>query len=185
VIPVSDHIRERAKAIRLVVLDVDGVLTDGSLYYGEAGEQFKRFHVRDGMGIRMLQHLGIPVAVISARPSKVVGSRMADLKIKHWVTGKDDKVAALTALLQELNLNPREAAFLGDDILDVPVMLQVGLAVAVADAHPFVRQVAHLVTKTRGGHGAARELSDIVLEARFGATAAYERFLADTYAASH
>ncbi|MFM2417345.1 MAG: hypothetical protein RL385_2068, partial [Pseudomonadota bacterium] len=82
-------------------------------------------------------------------------------------------------------LKAREVAFLGDDILDVPVMLQVGLSVAVADAHPFVKQVAHLTTDTKGGHGAVRELSDIVLESRFGATAAYERFLADTYAASH
>lgn len=171
-------ILKSAAAIRLLVLDVDGVLTDGSLWYGPDGEVQKRFHVRDGMGIRLLRHFGIHTAVISARPSKLVKSRMDDLRIEHWQVGKDDKCAALAELLEKLALRPEQVAYLGDDVLDVPVMRQVGLAVAVADAHPFTRQCAHLQTSTMGGGGAVRELADAIIEAQHGMSRGYEDFLA-------
>jgi 3-deoxy-D-manno-octulosonate 8-phosphate phosphatase (KDO 8-P phosphatase) len=173
-LPLAIH--ERAARIRLLVLDVDGVLTDGSLWYGPDGEALKRFHVRDGMGIRMLRHFGIPTAVISARPSLLVQKRMQDLRIDHWQVGKDDKCAVLAALLDKLSLRHEQVAYLGDDVLDVPVMRLVGLPVAVADAHPFTRQHAQWVTTSVGGAGAVRELADAIMLATNGVDA-YESFL--------
>ena len=177
-------IAERAARIRLLVLDVDGVLTDGSLWYGAEGEALKRFHVRDGMGIRMLRHFDIPTAVISARPSLLVQKRMQDLRIDHWQVGKDDKCAVLAELLEKLSLQYEQVAYLGDDVLDVPVMRLVGLPVAVADAHPFTRRAAQWVTEALGGAGAVRELADAILLATQGA-AAYESFLASVASAPH
>jgi 3-deoxy-D-manno-octulosonate 8-phosphate phosphatase (KDO 8-P phosphatase) len=171
-------LRERAARVRLLVLDVDGVLTDGSLYYGPEGEAHKRFFVRDGMGIRLLHHHGVHVAVISARASKLVGTRMRDLGIKHWFTGQDDKVAALASILGDLALAEEQVAYVGDDILDVPVMRRVGFAVAVADAHPYAKQSAHFVTRALGGHGAVREVCDAIIEAQGGLANVYEKFLA-------
>lgn len=171
------EVMSRAAQIKLVVLDVDGVLTDGSLNYGSEAESFKRYHVRDGMGIRLLRHFGYHVAVISARPSKLVQKRMEDLRIEHWVVGHDDKRTQLAALLSKLQLSAQQVAYLGDDLLDVPVMQQVGLAVAVADAHPFTKAHAHWITSALGGNGAVRELSDLVLDASLGLNEAYRAFL--------
>lgn len=178
------EIVRRAAQVRLVVLDVDGVLTDGSLYYGADGESSKRYHVRDGMGVRLLRHFGFHVAVISARPSKLVQKRMEDLRIEHWVVGQDDKRTQLAKLLDKLSLTTRQVAYLGDDVLDVPVMQQVGLAAAVADAHPFTKSHAHWVSTALGGQGAVRELADLVLDASLGLEKAYRDFLAATCAPS-
>jgi 3-deoxy-D-manno-octulosonate 8-phosphate phosphatase (KDO 8-P phosphatase) len=173
----APELRQRLKAIKLLVLDVDGVLTNGSLYYGPEGESHKRFHVRDGLGIRMLQHFGIKVAVISARKSSLVQRRMSDLKIEHWHTGKEDKMAALNEILAANSCTLAETAFVGDDLLDVPVMRCVGVAFAVRDAHPCAHVVAHHATEALGGEGAVREVADAILDAHWGLAQAYEDFL--------
>ncbi len=152
--------------VRLLISDVDGVLTDGTLYYGEAGESLKAFNVRDGLGVRMLDDAGIEVAVISARRSPALERRMADLGVRHVLAGRRDKVAALDELLAELSLDAADAAFIGDDLLDREISARVGLAIAVADADPTLRAAAAWVTRAPGGRGAVREVADAILAAR-------------------
>lgn len=155
-----------AAAIRLLVLDVDGVLTDGRLHYGADGEQLKVFHVRDGHGIKALQAAGCAIAVISGRESRAVVRRCADLGIEHLMQGIADKAAAFEALRARLGIPARQCACIGDDTPDVPLMRRVGLAVAVADAHADARRAAHRRTRLPGGAGAVRELCDWLLAAR-------------------
>jgi len=152
--------------IRLLVLDVDGVLTDGRLRYGPEGELEKLFHVRDGLGIRTLAAAGVAIAVISGRDSQAVARRCAELGIVEVQQGVKDKAAALATLLAKLGVEPRDCACIGDDTPDVPIMRQVGLAVAVADAHPDARRAAHRSTRLPGGAGCVRELCDLLLAAR-------------------
>jgi len=152
--------------IRLLVLDVDGVLTDGRLRYGPDGELEKVFHVRDGLGIRTLAGSGVTIAVISGRGSAAVARRCADLNITEVQQGVKDKAAALAVLLSRLRLQPRDCACIGDDTPDVPMMRQVGLAIAVADAHPDARRAAHRITRLVGGAGCVREVCDLLLAAR-------------------
>ena len=173
----APDLRERLTGIKMLVLDVDGVLTNGSLYYGPNGECQKRFYVRDGLGIRMLQHFGVQVAVISARQSALVQKRMSDLKIAHWHTGKEDKLQALAEIFESNSLTFEQTGYIGDDLLDVPVMRKVAAAFAVRDAHPYTRAVAHHVTDALGGEGAIREVADAILEAQLGLAHAYESFL--------
>ena len=153
-------------AIRLLVLDVDGVLTDGRLHYGPEGERDKVFHVRDGYGIRAVAAAGITVAVISGRDTPAVARRCAELGIREVQQGVADKAAALAGLLARLQLTPRDCACMGDDTPDVPIMRQVGLAIAVADAHADARRAAHRRTRLAGGAGAVREVCDLLLAAR-------------------
>ena len=153
-------------AIRLLVLDVDGVLTDGRLRYGPDGERDKVFHVRDGLGIRTLAAAGVTIAVISGRDSAAVARRCAELGIRELQQGVGDKAAALAGLLARLRLAPRDCACIGDDTPDVPMMRQVGLAIAVADAHLDARRAAHRRTRLAGGAGAVREVCDLLLAAR-------------------
>ncbi|HEV7433158.1 MAG TPA: HAD-IIIA family hydrolase [Steroidobacteraceae bacterium] len=153
-------------AIRLLVLDVDGVLTDGRLRYGPDGEREKLFHVRDGYGIRTLAASGVTIALISGRSSEAVARRCADLGIREVQQGKADKGAAFAALIARLGIPARECACIGDDTLDVPMMRQVGLAVAVADAHADARRAAHRRTRLVGGAGAVREVCDWLVAAR-------------------
>ena len=153
-------------AIRLLVLDVDGVLTDGRLRYGPDGEREKVFHVRDGYGIRSLAAAGVTIAVISGRESAAVTRRCADLGIREVQQGIADKAAAFAALSARLGLAARDCACIGDDTLDVPMMRQVGLAIAVADAHADARRAAHRRTRLVGGAGAVREVCDWLLAAR-------------------
>jgi 3-deoxy-manno-octulosonate cytidylyltransferase (CMP-KDO synthetase) len=169
--------RERARKIRLVVLDVDGVLTDGGLEYTDAGESSKRFHVHDGLGIRLLIDAGIEVAVVSARQGAPLMRRLADLGITRALTGKRDKEYALRDLMSELELERSEVCFIGDDLLDLPALSLAGLAVAVGDAHWSAREAAHLVTEARGGKGAVREVADLILDVQFGLAQAYQRQL--------
>ena len=153
-------------SIRLLVLDVDGVLTDGRLRYGPDGEQEKVFHVRDGYGIRSLAASGVLIAVISGRNSAAVARRCADLGIREVQQGIADKAAAFAALIARLGLAARDCACIGDDTLDVAMMRQVGLAIAVADAHAEARRAAHRRTRLVGGAGAVREVCDWLLAAR-------------------
>ncbi len=156
----------KATLIRLVIFDVDGVLTDGRLYLGNNGDEFKAFHIRDGHGIKMLLDVGVEVAIISGRHSASVERRMSDLGIRHAYLGVQDKLAAFDDLRVRLNLTPEQIAYIGDDLIDLPVMTRVGLAIAVRDADPFVKQHAHWQTPSCGGRGAARDVCELLLEAR-------------------
>jgi len=153
-------------AIRLLILDVDGVLTDGRLYYGPRGEALKVFHVRDGAGLKQLCAAGLVVAVISGRRSPMTRRRCRELGIRHVLQGVADKQAALQRLCLRLAIAPAECACIGDDTPDVPMMRIAGLAFAVADAHEEARRAAHVVTALPGGHGAVREVCDRLLAAR-------------------
>jgi 3-deoxy-D-manno-octulosonate 8-phosphate phosphatase (KDO 8-P phosphatase) len=174
----SLELRARAAAVRLLALDVDGVLTDGRLVYGDSGEQLKAFHVRDGLGLRLLMDAGISVAVISARDSAPLRARVRELGLSHLLAGRDDKLQALDELLAQVQLPESACAFVGDDVIDLPVLRRVGLAVSVADAHPLVRASAHWVTQAGGGRGAVREVCDLVLEHQGGLVTHVESFLA-------
>ena len=154
--------------IELVVLDIDGVLTDGRLYFSGRGEALKVFHVRDGHGIKLLMGSGVEVAAFSGRRSAAVTARMRELRVRNLVQGCNDKVAALRELTQRLGIEPLSCACIVDDTPDLPLMSAVGLAAAVADAHPLVLSAAHWVSTSRGGHGAVREFTDTLLRARAG-----------------
>jgi len=155
---------ERANDIRLLVLDVDGVLTDGRLYFSARGEEMKSFHVRDGSGIVQVLKAGLQVAVISGRQSRAVERRMAELGVTWIRQGVADKLAALRELLDILGLGPQAVACIGDDSADLPLFETARLAVAVADAHPSVKAQAHFITQALGGQGAVREICDLILE---------------------
>jgi 3-deoxy-D-manno-octulosonate 8-phosphate phosphatase (KDO 8-P phosphatase) len=154
--------------IELLVLDVDGVLTDGRLYFGARGETMKVFHARDGHGMKLLAASGVQIAAISGRRSAAVTARMRELKVKQVVQGCTDKVAALQRICASLGTTPLASACLVDDTVDLPLMSAVGFAAAVADAHPLVREAAHWVATAEGGRGAVRELCDALLRARAG-----------------
>ena len=154
------------RRVRLLVLDVDGVLTDGRLFYGPKGELLKAFHVRDGLGIKHLGQAGVHVAVISGRSSKMTSVRCRELGVEHVVQGAVDKVAAFEKLRKKLKVAVSESACVGDDTPDVPLMKVVKLAFAVADAHEDALSAAHVVTSLPGGQGAVREVCDYLLDAR-------------------
>jgi 3-deoxy-D-manno-octulosonate 8-phosphate phosphatase (KDO 8-P phosphatase) len=160
------------RLIELLVLDVDGVLTDGRLYFGARGEALKVFDARDGHGIKLVLASGVQVAVISGRRSPAVAARMRELGVRRVIQGCADKVAALHALCADLAVAPLACACLVDDTPDLPLMSAVGLAAAVADAHPLVRSAAHWIAKAPGGRGAAREFCDALLRARANRPAA-------------
>lgn len=160
------RITEKARAVRLLVLDVDGVLTDGRLYFSEDGQELKTFDTQDGHGIKMLQQAGILCAIITGRNTQLVARRAANLGIKHLLQGREDKGVALSALSQELAIPLDEIAYVGDDWPDLPAIRAAGLGVAVANAHQEVRRHADLVTTARGGRGAVREVCDLILEAQ-------------------
>ena len=157
---------KKAQAVRLLLLDVDGVLTDGSLFFDAKGEALKVFHVRDGHGIKMVQRAGLEVALLSGRRSDAAYHRARELGINRFYEGLRDKVAVLTELLAALNLTPGEVAMVGDELVDLPIMGRVGLAVAVADAVSQVRAAAHWVTGLPGGRGAVRQVCDLLLQAQ-------------------
>jgi 3-deoxy-D-manno-octulosonate 8-phosphate phosphatase (KDO 8-P phosphatase) len=157
---------ERARRLRLAIFDVDGVMTDGTLYIGAQGEAFKAFNILDGHGVKMLQAGGIATAIISGRASEALTRRAAELGIAHVVQGCADKLAAFEKLRGELGCEAADCAFMGDDLPDLAVMQRCGFAVAVANAVDAVKQGAHYVTRTPGGHGAVREFCELVLRAR-------------------
>lgn len=159
-----DTLLERATDIRLLVLDVDGVLTDGRLYFTARGEEMKCFHVRDGAGIVHLLRAGIQVAVISGRSSKAVERRMSELGVTWVRQGINDKLIALRELLDILGLGPQAVGVVGDDVADLPLFEVARLAIAVADAHTSVKSRAHFITQAPGGQGAVREVCDLILE---------------------
>ncbi|MFN9727225.1 KdsC family phosphatase [Acidovorax sp.] len=153
----------RAQGVRVAFFDVDGVLTDGGLYFSETGETIKRFNTLDGHGLKLLQHAGITPAVISGRDSAPLRLRLKALGVEHAVFGTEDKLPAAEQILAHLGLDWGQAAAMGDDWPDLPMMRRSALACAPANAQVEVRHVAHLVTQARGGEGAARELCDLLL----------------------
>ncbi len=159
-------ILEKAALIRLVIFDVDGVLTDGSLYIGEDGQEYNAFYARDGLGMKMLQSTGIIIGIITGRNSPVITHRMQALGIKHVFQGQIDKLPAYKILCKQLQLDSQQIAYVGDDVNDIPVMSQVGLAIACADAHLTVVKQAHWQTQNAGGRGAAREVCDLIMQAQ-------------------
>ena len=167
----ASHRTDAAARVRLLVLDVDGVLTDGRLYYGARGETLKVFHVRDGLGVKLLAAAGVTVAVISGRRSSMTERRCRELGVRHLVQGVEDKLAAFHRLRGRLGMSSSVCACVGDDLPDVPLMREVGLSFAVADAHPQTRDAAHVITRLPGGKGAVREVCDYLLEARRQAAA--------------
>jgi 3-deoxy-D-manno-octulosonate 8-phosphate phosphatase (KDO 8-P phosphatase) len=158
-------IQKRATLIKLLIFDVDGVLTDGSLFLGDDGQEYKAFHSQDGHGIKMLQRHGIRCAVITGRTSKVVEHRMRNLGIDLIYQGQEDKLEGFADLLERLGLEPEQVAYMGDDVVDLPVMRKVGLAIAVSNAHPWVIRHAHWQTPRAGGRGAARDACEMLMEA--------------------
>ncbi len=173
----SPAIIERAARVRLVIFDVDGVLTDGSLYIGDDGNEYKAFNARDGHGIVMLRESGVELAVISGRRSEVVRLRMEGLGVAHVYQGRREKLPAYEELTRILSLEDAAVAYVGDDVIDLPVMRRVGLAIAVADAHPLVRQHAHWCTDATGGRGAAREVCERIMAAQGTLEAAMRHYL--------
>ena len=162
----KDQIQKLAKNVKLLILDVDGVLTDNGLYLDDKGIESKRFNVVDGMGIWLAHKAGIKVALISGRPSKATQFRASQLRIKHVYLGQPDKIKAYRRLRTNLKLKDDQIAYMGDDILDVPLLKQVGLPICVRNANPKVKRFARLVTKTKGGEGAVREVVEMLLKAR-------------------
>jgi 3-deoxy-D-manno-octulosonate 8-phosphate phosphatase (KDO 8-P phosphatase) len=157
-------ILNRSKDIKLLIFDVDGVLTDGSIIIGDDGEEYKAFHSRDGHGMRLLQYTGVEVGIITGRTSKVVEHRMTSLGINYVYQGQKVKLPAFEQMIKELKLKPEQCAYVGDDWVDLAIMSRVGLAIAVRDADPLVREKAHWVTEAKGGKGAAREVCELIMK---------------------
>jgi 3-deoxy-D-manno-octulosonate 8-phosphate phosphatase (KDO 8-P phosphatase) len=159
-------VSDRARRVRLLCVDVDGVLTDAGMYYGPDGEVLKKFNTRDGMGLARVRQAGVSVAIISGEDSAIVHARAAKLKIDDVFAGTGDKRAAIDALCEKHRLTLEEVAFIGDDLNDLPALECVGLACAVADAAEPVKQIAQFVTQRRGGDGAVREVCELLIAAR-------------------
>jgi 3-deoxy-D-manno-octulosonate 8-phosphate phosphatase (KDO 8-P phosphatase) len=158
------HLAERARRVRLLVMDVDGVLTDGGMYYGEGGDELKKFNTRDGQGIALLHQAGLETAIITQESTEIVKRRGEKLKIGDVRVGVRDKLGVLREMTAARGLTLEQVAYIGDDLNDYPVLCEVGLAVVVQDATRKPRSVAHYVTRARGGEGAVRELCELILE---------------------
>jgi 3-deoxy-D-manno-octulosonate 8-phosphate phosphatase (KDO 8-P phosphatase) len=156
----------RARAVRLAIFDVDGVMTDGTVFLGPRGEEFKAFNILDGHGVKMLQEAGVATAIISGRRSPAVARRARELEMGHVEQGAKDKLATFRRLARRVGVAPRECAYMGDDIPDVAVMRACGFAVSVPNGSREARAAAHWVTKAPGGHGAVREFCELVLRSR-------------------
>lgn len=167
----------RIKPLRLIAFDVDGVLTDGGLYLSDSGEEFKRFNSLDGHGLKMLKASGVELAIITGRTSRCVELRAKNLGITHLYQGIEDKLAAMQSLLADLKLAPEAAAFMGDDVVDLPVMRRVGVALSVPGAPQIVRDHAHYVSQREAGQGAVREVCEMILAAQGTLDAQLARYL--------
>lgn len=173
----NPEVERRARALALLLLDVDGVLTDGSLYLSDDGQEYKAFHSRDGHGMVMLQNTGVRIGIITGRSSEVVRRRMEALGVQHVHQGARDKLGVYQKLRAELGLADEQIGFVGDDIVDLAVMRRVGLAVAVQDAHPLVKRHAHWHTRHPGGRGAVREVCEIIMAAQGTLSGVLETYL--------
>ena len=159
-------VAERARKIKLVAMDVDGVLTDAGMYYTETGDELKKFNTRDGMGLALAREAGLKTAILTRESTKLVERRGAKMKIDHVFIGITDKLTCMNELLRQLGFTLDEVAYIGDDVNDYELLCHVGLAAAVRDASRLPKSVAHLITEAKGGEGAVRELCEIILEAQ-------------------
>jgi len=163
---ISNDVLARAKKIKCVIFDVDGVMTDGGLTIGDDGLEYKTFNTQDGLGMKLLRQSGVQMAIITGRTSKVVTQRAESTGVMHFYQGVDDKLEAFNDLLKKMNIQADEAAFMGDDVVDMPPMLRCGLAISVPAAPDSVRQRAHFVTQKQGGYGAVREACELIMQAQ-------------------
>jgi len=161
-----EQVLQKAKQLKLLILDVDGVLTDGRLFFDAQGGEYKSFHARDGHGIKLLRQTGVEVAVISGRKSQSVALRMQALGVEYVYQGHENKIAAFEEIIQSMGIMPEQAAHVGDDLLDLPIMLRAGLSIAVSDANFAVKEYADWCTETAGGLGAVREVCDFIMQAQ-------------------
>ncbi|CCQ10383.1 3-deoxy-D-manno-octulosonate 8-phosphate phosphatase [Pseudoalteromonas luteoviolacea B = ATCC 29581] len=161
--PINDDVIHRAKRIKLLICDIDGVFSDGRIYLGNQGEELKAFNTKDGFGVKALINSGVEIAVITGRHSQIVQQRMTSLTVKHIYQGQENKLVAYEELKAKLFLRDEEIAYIGDDSPDLPVMIKVGFAVAVNDAHPIISKLSHYRTLLPGGYGAVRELTDLIM----------------------
>ncbi len=168
---------EKARTIKLAIFDVDGVLTDGKIYFTEDGSEYKAFHSHDGMGMKMLLRSGIEIAIITARNSKLVTKRMAELGVKHVFQGQENKFIAYESIKSQLALQDDEIAYTGDDLNDLGLIRKCGLGIAVANASPIVHQHADWCTTRLGGAGAVREVCEFILSAKSELEALCEQYL--------
>jgi 3-deoxy-D-manno-octulosonate 8-phosphate phosphatase (KDO 8-P phosphatase) len=170
---------EKTKSVRLLILDVDGILTDGVIYYGSDGMQRKGFHIHDGLGIKLLQKSGVQVAVISGKKSAGVEARLAELNIEHAYLGNDNKLPLYAELKQKLNLNDEQIAYMGDDLPDLPLLRRVALAITVPQAPEIIKQYCHYITTTHGGAGAVREACEFIMHAQENYESVIKSYLFD------
>lgn len=168
----------RAARVRLMVFDVDGVLTDGSLQYGAEGEAIKTFNVQDGLGIKLLRQTGVKTAIITARNSAINAKRAADLGIDHIQQGSHDKKTAFEQLLAHFSLTAEQTGFMGDDWIDLPVLMRTGFAVSLPNGRPEVRERVHFITHAAGGRGAVREVCEFIMRAQGSFDATLASYLA-------
>lgn len=169
---------KKAAQVKLMIFDVDGVLTDGCLHFGPEGEMMKSFNVLDGQGIKLLQQSGVITAIISARQSPIVARRAADLGISHVMQGIHEKKAAFLELIAILGIQAEHCGYIGDDVIDLPVLSRVGFSASVPNAHAEVKSRVHYLTQAAGGHGAAREVCDFILQAQGRYDSVLANFLA-------
>lgn len=160
------EVMQRAKNIKLVIFDVDGVMTDGGLTIGDDGQEYKTFNTQDGLGMKLLKNSGVQMAIITGRTSKVVTQRAESTGVAHFYQGVDDKLVAFNDLLAKLNIKPEQAAFMGDDVVDMPPMLRCGLSITVPAAPKSVQARAHYITQKEGGRGAVREVCELIMQAQ-------------------
>ena len=168
---------ERARSIQIVVFDVDGILTDGTLYLTDDGEEIKAFNSRDGHGMKMLKSSGVELAIITARESRCVKLRAEDLNISLLYQGEKNKLKAFESLVTKLGLDMSSCAYVGDDLIDLPIMTRCGLSICVPSAHTLVKNHVHYVTNSEGGHGAVREICEMVMLAQGTLDAQLEKYL--------
>jgi len=173
----SQELIEKARPIKLVIFDVDGVLTDGSLFYGDDGLEYKAFNSQDGHGMKMLQSSGVDIGIITGRTSDVVKHRMENLGIKHVYQGQLNKLPAFTKLTKELNVDTDEVAYVGDDVVDLPILIRVGLAITVQEGHELVKKHAHWICQKPAGRGAAREICEMIMQAQGNLEPMLEEYL--------
>ena len=171
-------LNERVKKVRLAIFDVDGVLTDGGLFRTDDGQETKRFNSRDGLGLRLLQNSGVQLAIITGRTSRVVEHRAQELGINHLYQGCKQKAPAFLEICDKLMISPAETAYMGDDLIDLPILIRCGLALTVADAHPEVVSRAHWVSQFGGGKGAAREACELIMKQQGNWQEALDGYLA-------
>ena len=172
----SDKLILQAQKIKLLICDVDGILSNGQVIIGNNNEELKAFNIKDGFGLKALQNVGIEVAIITGRNSKIVEKRCQELSIKHIFQGKLDKISSFESLCQKLSLSAEQVCHVGDDLPDLPLMKRAGLGVTVADGHWFVQQKADFITSNKGGFGAVREVSDLILSSQDKLEAMHESY---------